>query len=94
MGTNHVAVYFVRTTNPPSNGCAAFPAGRPSCAIVSTASSWTLGHEVGHVLGLPHVTPTDRLMMGGGTWNITNPPPDLIDAERVTMDASALTVNV
>ncbi|POH74771.1 hypothetical protein CVS27_02545 [Arthrobacter glacialis] len=94
VGANHVAVYFVRTTNPPSNGCAAFPAGRPSCAVASTASSWTLGHEVGHVLGLRHVTPWDRLMMDGGTWNITNPPPDLIDAERVTLDASALTVNI
>ncbi|MBE0010234.1 hypothetical protein DXT87_10605 [Arthrobacter sp. AET 35A] len=94
VGTNHVAVYFVRSTNPPLNGCAAFPAGRPSCAVSSTASSWTLGHEVGHVLGLPHVTPTDRLMMGGGTWNITNPPPDLNGAETTTLVNSALTVNV
>ena len=94
VGANHVVAYFVRTTNPPFNGCASHPAGRPGCVVVSTASSWTLGHEVGHVLGLGHVTPTDRLMMGGGSWNITNPPPDLIDAERITMENSPLTVNV
>jgi hypothetical protein len=94
VGTNHVAAYFVRTTNPPLNGCAAHPAGRPSCVVTSVASRWTLGHEVGHVLGLPHVGPTDRLMMGGGTWNITNPPPDLIPAEGSTMDGSPITLDV
>ncbi|NKX53133.1 hypothetical protein, partial [Arthrobacter mobilis] len=94
VGTNQVAVYFIRSTNPPSNGCAAFPAGRPSCVVTSAASQWTLGHEVGHVLGLNHVDPTDRLMMGGGTWNITNPPPDLIDSERATMDNSPLTPSI
>jgi hypothetical protein len=38
------------------------------------------------------VTPTDRLMMGSGTWNITNPPPDLIQTEVATMIGSQLTV--
>ena len=42
------------------------------------------------MLGLPHVTPTDRLMMGGGTWNITNPPPDLVQSEIDTMLAHRL----
>ncbi|TFD45172.1 hypothetical protein E3T55_19315 [Cryobacterium frigoriphilum] len=94
VGANHVVAYFVRSTNPPGNGCAAHPAGRPGCVVSSTSSSWTLGHEIGHVLGLPHVSPSDRLMMGNGTWNITNPPPDLIDTERATMDTSPLTVNI
>ena len=90
-GANDVVAYLLRSTNPPLNGCAAFPSGNPGCVVVSTASQWTLGHEIGHVLGLPHVTPTDRLMMGGGTWNITNPPPDLITEEGTTMDASPFT---
>jgi hypothetical protein len=30
-------------------------------------------------------------MMGGGTWNITNPPPDLVQSEIDTMFASVLT---
>jgi hypothetical protein len=94
VGADQVAVYFVRSTNPPANGCAAHPANRPSCVVASTGSRWTLGHEVGHVLGLNHVDPTDRLMMGGGTVNITNPPPDLIDTEGKTMDTSPFTQNV
>jgi hypothetical protein len=94
VGANQIVAYFVRSTNPPNNGCAAHPAGRPGCVVSSTSSSWTLGHEIGHVLGLPHVTPADRFMMGSGTWNITNPPPDLIDVERSTMDSSRLTVNI
>jgi len=90
-GPNDICVYFVRSTVPPLNGCAAFPTGQPSAVITSVASPWTPGHECGHVLGLVHVTPTDRLMMGGGTWNITNPPPDLIDSEIATMFASPFT---
>ena len=36
-------------------------------------------------------TDNNRLMTGGGTWNITNPPPDLIQSEVDTMVASPLT---
>ena len=43
------------------------------------------------MLGLRHVDPTDRLMMGGGTWNITNPPPDLVQSEIDTVLAHQLT---
>ena len=69
------------------------PTGRRRSSA-SIASEWTLGHEVGHVLGLRHVTPADRLMMGGGTNNITNPPPDLIASEVQTMDNSPFTQNL
>ena len=93
-GANDVVVYFVRSTNPSFNGCAAHPANRPAAVVASVASEWTLGHEVGHVLGLPHVAPTDRLMMGGGTNNITNPPPDLVAGEVQTMDNSPFTQNL
>ena len=91
-----VVVYFVRSTNPPLNGCAAFPAGRPGAVVAQGASRWTLGHEVGHVLGLPHCDSAEarlfnRLMTGGGTANITNPPPDLIADEINRMKGSKLT---
>jgi hypothetical protein len=94
VGPNDVACYFVRSTVPALNGCAAFPPGSPSVAVASVASQWTLGHEVGHVLGLAHVNNNDRLMTGNGTWNITNPPPDLIASEVATMNASQFTQDI
>ena len=59
--------------------------------VAQGATQWTLGHEVGHVLGLFHVNNNDRLMTGNGTANITNPPPDLIGTEVTTMNNSAFT---
>jgi Putative peptidoglycan binding domain len=93
VGANDIAIYFVRSTTDAVNGCAAHPPGLPSAVVTSIASQWTLGHEVGHVLGLFHVDNNDRLMTGNGTKNITNPPPDLIGTEVSTMDASVLTIN-
>lgn len=90
-GPRDLCIYFVRSTLPPLNGCAAHPAGRPGAIVCSVASPWTLGHEVGHVLGLGHVGPTDRLMVGSGTWGITNPPPDLVQSEVSAMRGSDLT---
>ncbi|MGR9108001.1 MAG: peptidoglycan-binding protein [Gammaproteobacteria bacterium] len=92
VGVNEVAVYFVRTTVPGLNGCAAHPPGRPGVVVTASASRWTLGHEVGHVLGLQHVNNSDRLMTGGGTNNITNPPPDLVAPEIQKMTQSMLTI--
>jgi hypothetical protein len=94
-GINDICVYFVTATNPPYNGCAAY-ANLPSAVVASTASGWTLAHEVGHILGLPHIDlgaacDFDKLMTGCGTWNVTNPPPDITPAEVATMYASALT---
>ena len=88
---NEVVVYFVRSTVPPYNGCASHPAGRPAAVVAQGATQWTLGHEVGHVLGLFHVNDNNRLMTGNGTANITNPPPDLIQVEVNKMRNSNLT---
>lgn len=99
VGNNEVVAYFVRSTVPPLNGCAAHPAGRPGAVIAQGSTQWTLAHEIGHVLGLNHCDSAgarlfDRLMTGGGTANITNPPPDLIGSEATTMRDSALTINL
>ena len=91
VGPDDVVVYFVRSTVPPFNGCASHQAGQPSAVVASIASEWTLGHEVGHVLGLGHVSDKNRLMTGGGTSNITNPPPDLVSSEASTMQSNRLT---
>jgi hypothetical protein len=92
VGANDVVVYFVRSTVPPFNGCAAHPNGRPGAVVAAGASRWTLGHEIGHVLGLRHVNDNRRLMTGNGTGNIIDEPPDLIASEASTIQSSRLTV--
>jgi hypothetical protein len=94
-GVDDVVVYFVQSTIPPFNGCAAHPEGKPGAIIAAIATEWTLGHEVGHVLGLRHVAnERDRLMTAGGTAGLTNPPPDLVVPECATMAVSPLVVKV
>jgi hypothetical protein len=93
MGTLDVAAYFVRTTLPPYNGCAAYPPGRPGVVISSYATEWTLAHEIGHVLGLYHVIDNTRLMTGLGTANII-PPPGFTLGEMTTMLASPYAISV
>lgn len=93
VGPRELVVYFVRSTIPPLNGCAAYPTNRPGAVITRVASRWTLAHEIGHVLGLRHVNDNNRLMTGNGTHNITNPPPDLISSEVETMIQSEYTIS-
>jgi hypothetical protein len=97
VGTNELVVYFVQSTVPPANGCAVHPDGKPGAVVTKVASQWTMAHEIGHVLGLPHCDThdqclLDRLMTSCGTDNITNPPPDLVATEVGTMQDSKLTV--
>jgi hypothetical protein len=92
VGTNELVAYFVRSTDPALNGCCAHPPGQPGVVVTAIASQWSLGHEVGHVLGLAHVNNSNRLMFGGGTDNITKIPPDLVPSEIQTMTNSKLTI--
>jgi hypothetical protein len=87
LGARDIIAYFVRTTVPPLNGCAAHPPTAPGAVIGEGASAWTLAHEIGHVLDLQHVNDNQRLMTGNGTGNIVGMP-ILIPSEVATMQAS------
>ncbi len=93
-GSNDIVVYLVSTlTGGAGNfvGCASHPASEPGCAIVEVDTArWLTSHEVGHVLGLLHVSDTDRLMNPTIGW--TNLPPDLISSEFKTMLDSSLSI--
>ncbi|WP_331732718.1 hypothetical protein OG592_42250 (plasmid) [Streptomyces avidinii] len=106
VAVTELVIYFVRSTIQPWNGCAGHPANHGGAVVASIASQWTLAHEVGHVLGLTHIDDSpfpppapqvprqlDRLMTGGSTSSITNPPPDLSSSEVVTMNSSIFTRN-
>ena len=43
-----ICAYFVRSTVPPFNGCAAHPDNRPALVVALRATQWTLAHEAGH----------------------------------------------
>jgi Matrixin len=84
-----VVVYFVLATVLPFNGCAVHPAGKPGAVVARKATRWTLAHEVGHVLGLGHVSDTTRLM-NHTTVTISKSPPDLSPGEIAIMRTSRL----
>ena len=48
--------YFVRSTIPGLNGCSTHPDDVFGVAVTRIASVWTLAHEVGHVMGLQHIS--------------------------------------
>jgi hypothetical protein len=91
--TDEICVYFLYGTILSSAGCASceqatgFPYGRPAAVVTAGTTRWTLGHECGHVLGLSHVNPPNRVMLPN-TRNITADPPVLTAAEAATMKAS------
>jgi hypothetical protein len=85
LGADLVAYYI--QDGPNAVGCSAFPAGRRGFWVDNGASQWTFAHELVHVLGLnPHVGNSDNLM-STPTSSITNPPPDLTNAQANNVES-------
>lgn len=91
VGPRDVVVYVVESLDPILLGCASHPPDRPGVIVAQFADEWTVAHEVGHVLGLNHVSDSNRLMTDNGTIRITNPPPDLVALEASAMLESPYT---
>ena len=98
VGDNELVVYVVDSLQGGTGnfvGCASSPSGRPGRVVADNINGrWLTAHEVGHVLGLRHVstTPTtnsDFLMWPNIAW--TNVPPDVTAVEAQTMRSSSLT---
>jgi len=95
-GDDDLVIYIVQTLQSDTGnfvGCATHPDDQPGAAIVQANAPWLLAHEVGHVLGLRHVSTTpstnsDFLMWRNISW--TNTPPDISDNEASTMAGSDL----
>jgi hypothetical protein len=62
VGANDLVIYYVRSTNPPFGDCAKYPGDKAGAIVTSNIIKYTLGHEVGHVLGLKHTSDKNRLM--------------------------------
>lgn len=86
-GDRDVVAYFIRSTVPPSSGCAAHPVGSPGVLLTRQASLWTLAHEIGHVLGLPHVATEGRLM-SDGTSSLNGQIPQITPLESAIIHGS------
>jgi hypothetical protein len=103
VAENEIVVYFVRSLVPAANGCAIHPPAEDGAAVAQIASRWTVAHEVGHVLGLSHISGENlgpggsncsspdftRLMTGCGTSKITGIP-TVVQSEIDTIRGSNL----
>lgn len=83
-----LVVYYARSTNLAVRGCAAHPPNRPGAVVTDVETQYTMVHEIGHVLGLAHVTDQSNLMHGGGTAQINVHPPNLTNAQLNTIRGS------
>jgi hypothetical protein len=88
LDARDIAVFMVDSTDRAVDGCAQHPSSRPGALVTRFCSKWTLAHELGHLLGLPHVPgPKTRLMFNAGA---VAGLPVLVESEIATILRSRL----
>lgn len=90
-----VVLYYVQADTAGFFGCAAHPPDRRGAWVGDANTEWTFIHELTHVVGRNrHVTDRDNLMFSS-TAQITNPPPELTEAQcrRILEDPALLCVS-
>jgi hypothetical protein len=80
-----IIVYFIQSTSPSTWGCAYRNPKRASIIITQKASSHTLAHEIGHVVGLTHVGDSNNLMCEEPKFTVK---PHLTEKQKATVLAS------
>lgn len=90
LGADVVGYYITGSTSPSLIGCSAYPSGRRGFWAAIGSNQNLFGHELTHVIGLnPHPGPDPLVadddqdsLMWPSPGAITNPPPDLRQANR------------
>jgi hypothetical protein len=94
VGLNDILCYWVNRVESGGSqlaGCASHPLAQPACVVSALSSPWTLGHEVGHVLGLSH-TNGRTMLMSTPTALIAANPPSISAADLTIIRRSRLCV--
>jgi hypothetical protein len=82
IGPTEIAIFFVQSTIPATNGCAQHPTSLAAVVVTEACTRWTMAHEIGHLLGLSHAATSSQLMFKS-TSRIKGDPPGL-DASEIT----------
>jgi outer membrane protein OmpA-like peptidoglycan-associated protein len=77
--TVDIVGYYVKSTSPAALGRTTHVPLRPGFYVTDDATQYTLGHELGHVLGLPHdKVEAKNLMFEEGTSGLPNNARDVL----------------